>query len=252
MDNTNVIPTADVFSWAVFDEKLDSHLDKVFDAKLQGVARTEDLLGMQLELQQLRSENVQLREEMDSLRKRIEQIDRNSRRGRLVVRGLSCKEAKPAANEFIKLCSTVLKLDVGVAEVNMLSPGKGFLVLLDSVGQFHAVLAARKLLKGSRVFIEKDYTVEERDKRYHLRSLSKKISEDKAVKVRLGDFSLFVNDKPYYWTNGAVMASNEDDALFLREILSRIGYDCVVAVNDHRNKTPFSAQSRSTLNNNSN
>lgn len=229
---------ADVFSWTVFDQKLNSALD----AKLQDVAKKEDLASLQAKMQELSSENAQLKETVQRLQNRLEQVDRSSRRGRLLIRGLYSKEVKSAIDEFVKLCSNNLKLTVGVTDIMKLPAGNGFVVALESSYQYYAVLSARKLLKGSTIYIEKDFTLEERDKRYNLRQASKKLLPvEKEVKVRLGDFVLYVNDKPFSWMGGKMMASNVADAQFLKQLFVKCHYNCEVAVKDWNNSGSGSA-----------
>lgn len=237
----------DVFSWAVFDQKLSSTLDN----KLQDVARKEDLVSLQGEVEQLRSENAQLKENVSRLQNRLEQVDRSIRRGRLVVRGLKEKDVMPASDEFIKLCSRKLKTAVGVTDIMKIGGGKAFVVTLETATQYNSVLFARKLLKGTDIFIEKDWTTEEREKRFQLRSLAKKLGNESSLKVRLGDFSLFVNDKHFTWQDGKIVASSSDDAQFLGIILAKLHCDCEVIVNTRQKPitTTHSALQNGQINN---
>lgn len=218
----------DVFSWSRFSDLLDD--------KLKDVARKTDLVVIQTEIQELKEENIRLNNDIKKLTSRLEYIDRRSRSSNVVVAGLNCKNVQTAREKFTKLCSDVLKVNADVVSTRMISSGKSFLFSLGSSSQAYNVVAAKGLLKGQDVFIQKDYTEDEQNVRYNLRQLSKNISKaNDSVKVRLGEFCIFINNNKYTWSNGKVCADSVNDAEYLKNLLSECNFVIDVCIKDSMN-----------------
>lgn len=226
MDNNQNSAASDAFSW--------NKLCNLLDDKLKDVAKKEDVLSIKKEIDDLREENVVLRNEVKKLSSRIEQIDRRSRLTNIVVSGLASANAAAAKLDFIDLCTNKLIVNANVVTVRVL-PSKGtFLFTLETYLQANNVLAAKDKLKGDMIFIQKDYTKEEQDTRYNLRQLNKKISNlNLNIKVRLGEFCTFINNKKYTWMLGKFVAYSNEDADYLKNLLIQANYsmDVIVKVN---------------------
>lgn len=219
--------SSDKFSWAMFDAKLNSALD----AKLQDVAKKSDLQSICADIQQLREENVQLKEDLKLMKSRLEYVEQFSKRSSIVVTGLDGNMVKPAIEQFAKLSTTVLKTSVNVTDVRRLPTGKGFVFTLNSAMEADAVIAARAKLKGSSIFIQKDSTADERHKMYNLRQLGRNIRRiDGSLKIRHGHSRIYINDKMFTWLNGSVVATKAPDAEFLHRLILNAKYDCRVVV----------------------
>lgn len=203
----------DVFSW--------SKLGDMLDDKLKDVAKKEDVAAIKQEVEDLKVENSKLKIKVEKLTNRIEQIDRRSRSANVVVSGLSCKSTLSAKKRFEKICKDDLKMEVDIVKTRMLSSGKSFIFSLDTYGQAQRVIDSRTKLNGKSIYIQKDYTAVEQMNRYNLRKLSKVLSSSKNnIKVRLGEFCIFVDDIRYTWGDGKILAPSQREADYLNNILA--------------------------------
>lgn len=225
MDNQT---TPDVFSW--------DKLCNLLDAKLKDVTRKEDLVSIKTEIEELREENVKLRNDINKLTTRLEYIDRRTRSANIVVSGLNSNSNNEAKNEFTKLCTNVLKVNIHVVNARKLPSKNTFLFTLETNMQAINVIAAKGNLNDGSIFIQKDYTNEEQNVRYNLRQINKAVANPQNnLKVRLGEFCIFINNKRYTWSMGKAVANCNDDAVFLRNLLSEANSSIDVTVRNMNN-----------------
>ena len=232
--------------WSTFGAKLSS----ILDAKLDSVAKKDDLNVLYGEIQSLREENLVLKNESQQMKNRMEYIEQASKRCNLVVNGLSANSPHHAKEEFSKLCHTVLKSEVNVTSVRKLAAGKSYVFCLNSAMEVENVMMKRRLLKGSNVYIHKDSTADERTKMYNLRILEKNVRKaDQNIKIRQGFARIFIDDKPFLWIDGKYAAAKQCDADFLRSLLQRANFDAevIVKLQTPRNKNFATSSSEATL-----
>lgn len=110
----------------------------------------------------------------------------------------------------------------------MIAKQKTFLFNLESSSEVQKVLSTKEKLKDHTVYILKDYTEEEQHVRYNLRIKEKK----KGLKVRLGEFWIFVENKKYSWPKGKIMAYANDDAILLNNLLTECGCSFEICVRE--------------------
>ena len=152
-------------------------------------------------------------------------VDRNSRSGNVVVRGLKSSNVSAAKDDFFKLCVNILRVNICVMAVRSFFSADTFHFTLENGMQALNVLNAKGRLRGTNVFIQRDYTSGEQNTRHNLRRISKHLKNfNENLKVRPGEFCLFVNDKELTWSNGKLTAISNDDANYLRNILSASNY----------------------------
>lgn len=220
--------TADCFSWSMFDMKLNN----VLDAKLENIVKKDDIAPITIEIQQLRKENIDLKNEVHALKGRLEQIDKVCRRNNIVLSGVSCNNVSQALAEFNRLCKQTLKVAVNVVEIRKLISGKSFLLTLNSAMEVNAVLSNRINLRGSNIYIDKDYTTDVRNKRFFLRQFGRNIKKaDNTLKVRIGDHRIFINDKPFTCSGEQILAFNKTDAVFLQNLVDKASLNFTIVVN---------------------
>lgn len=66
--------------------------------------------------------------------------------------------------------------------------------------QKSGVMQNKNRLKGSRIYLEHDYTTEERNIQNETKKIAK-TEKDKGKKVKMGYRKLFVDGKSYVWSN---------------------------------------------------
>jgi len=231
----------DEFSWAT----LKLILQEALDEQLKDVAKKQDVTAINSRITELATENENLRMEIKSLQSRLESVDHANRRCNVIVKGLTCKGTESASDEFVKMAKNILKTNVYVVESTKLPQQGSYVFKLSSQEQAIAVLKAKKLLKGTSVFVNKDYTQKESNNKYNLRILAKKVSAIQDLKVRMGSQSIFIADKAYTWTDGKIVAACDNDAEFLRDVLRKIKCNFEVCVSA-RKRTPRDVNETST------
>ena len=89
-------------------KKLKCILYDIFEEKLTDITRKEDLDCIKAELQDLKTGNNRLRNEIKTLTTRIEFIDRKTRQSNMLVNGQNCKNICAAKPDFTELCKDTL------------------------------------------------------------------------------------------------------------------------------------------------
>lgn len=233
----------DTFTWAVFDAKLNQALD----IKLQNVARKEDISAISLELQSLREENAELKNEVSCLKRKLEQVDKASRRANVVVRGLKSQTPREASVEFAEICQKTLKATASIATTTRVRTGNGFVFALDTARDTDSILAARTKLKNTGIFINRDLTDSEREKSYKLRQIAKQLlNYDNRLKIRTTDFSIFVNNIHVTYQDNKIYTNNNNDAAFINHLFINAKLEYTVAVKKKKNFVEPSRMTAST------
>lgn len=218
----NSADQGDVFSWAKFENKMSK--------LLENVARKKDVLELQQTVAEVKNENKQLRQEVDNLKAKFEQLDKNSRRRNLIFCGINCVNTTMTKTEIANICNKVLKVEVSMVRIVTIKHNSDFLVELETVKQAVNILSNSAKLKNSGIYVQKDYTAEERNKRFHLRQLKnylKRVSKD--TKCMFKNTSLIIDDKRYEWCNGNIVAQNEVDKQSIMLLLvNNANYNVVV------------------------
>ena len=187
---------------------------------MKDVAKKGDLAVMQEEINLLREENECLKREVQQMASRLEYVDQRSRSANIVIDGMNSKTVPEAKSEFADICSQILKTPADVVELRKFPNSKSFTVTLGSTSQAMNILAAKGKLKGTTLYVKKDYTKSEQNTKYNLRQLRKALTNaDKNIKTRLGEFCIFINDYKYYWSNGKIVAMSNKEAALLSILL---------------------------------
>ena len=101
-------------------KKLKCILNNTLEEKLTDIARKEDLDCIKAELQDLKTENIRLKNEIKTLTTRIEFIDRKTRQSNVVVNGLNCKNIGAAKSDFTELCKNTPDVNVNIVNTQWL------------------------------------------------------------------------------------------------------------------------------------
>jgi len=218
----------DVFSWQT--------LSTILDTKLKDVARKSDLNLLQDEVKKLRSENCKLKEELSELKNRMELVERISRRGRLIVRGLTSTKGEKAVDEFEKICRDLLKIRTKVVDIVKINNKNTYAISLESPNQTSSILTQKNKLKDTAVYIDQDLTTNERNARYKLRVLARQLKPFTDIKVRLGSAYIYIDDTKYYWADDKIFAANTHDAQELHDKLLYAKLEYTIAVTPNRSR----------------
>lgn len=217
----------DQFSWDVFEQKMEK--------MLENVAKKEDIMLIRAEIDGLKKENEGLRTEINYLHKRMERIDKDSRKCNIVISGLKQNNDVEAKNTFSEMCINILKVEIDVIRFIKIKSNT-FLVELGSGKQAHDVLRSSNKLKGSGVFVQKDFTPNERTNRFHLRQLCKVIKQNNAnITCICRDTTLYVNNSSVQYQNNAYVMESDAIKSQLQEIVNNAKFACTLVVKNKNN-----------------
>lgn len=202
----------DTFTWAMFEEKMGKMLETV--------AKKSDIQQLQNCIDDLKKENDRLRNDLASLKRKVETMDKYSRRSNIVVSGITSENDKDAKQKFEHLCTNTLHSKVGICRmIRMKTPGE-YVVELESPIQATNLMINSGKLKGTNIFIQPDYTPNERSQRYHLRQLKKVVQKcDKNLICTWRGTTLIINNKSFTWNEDSVVAYNDEAKQFLDNLL---------------------------------
>ena len=181
-------------------------------------------------MQQLREENISLKENMQAMKTRLTHLGKSAIRSNVVVAGLGSTSVKSAINELINLSNSVLKTNVNVTKVRKLPNKSGFVSTMNTALEANAVVSSENKLRGSNVYMQKDSTADECTAMFHLRQLNRYLrSVDSRLKICNGKSCLYMNDMLYAWANDDILAPRED-ANFLRSLTAQTNHACNIIV----------------------
>lgn len=213
----------DIFTWDMFDARM--------ERLLENVAKKEDFYELQKNLDEVKKENESLRVDVEHLKTKMEWMDKNMRRSNVVFSGVNCINSTAAKTKIIDICNNTLQVNVNIVRVVMLKAKEDFLVELASIQEAINIITNGKKLIDSGIYVQRDYTANERKKRFELRQLKKEIQRfNKNTSFKFKNTSLFINDKQFDWHEGKIMAGNAEDKVNLSLLLakSQINYDIMV------------------------
>lgn len=216
--------TGDAFSWDIFDRKISK--------LLENVAKKDDILDLQRNLDEVKEENKNLRNDLENLKSKMSAIDKFMRRSNVIFSGINCENYQTAKTRIMDICLNILNIHVNITKVVMLKRNYEFLVELETNQQAIKIILSGSKLKNLGIFVHKDYSSEDRDKRFQLRKLKKKLREcDNSTKCTFKNTSILVDDKQYNWHDGNVIAGSVDDKNFLLAKLGNFSDEFNIVVN---------------------
>uniref|UniRef100_T1I0U7 Uncharacterized protein n=1 Tax=Rhodnius prolixus TaxID=13249 RepID=T1I0U7_RHOPR len=202
------------------------------DLKLSQVATKADLKETNEKLENLITENKNLKEEIVDLKKENKQVKeslefalRKLKSKSLVIAGLQdLKENNDYTQEVKELCVKSLGMhEPMIDRAHSVAQGRLLLVELVRQADVQAMLINAKKLKGSGIWINRDLTYQDRQKKKKLLEIRKKImAVDKVEKVLVRDGYLLYKKKKFYWDEEkGITASKEDDLSLINECFGR-------------------------------
>lgn len=204
----------DTFSWEIFDRKMEK--------MMENVAKKEDIFLLNEEIAKLKSENNQLQRELGAIKNKLQFFDQRSRCNNIIVCGLKANSNLEAKQTMLDLCAKVLKTNAIIVRCIEIKPKSEYLFELDSASQVCNILYNSGKLRGSGIFVQRDYTETERNQRFNLRQVKRGIQKShKDVSCRFKDTILYVNNRPFKWYDSSIIVNTEEDKRFLVKLLGK-------------------------------
>ncbi|KAJ3662510.1 hypothetical protein Zmor_006855 [Zophobas morio] len=161
-----------------------------------------ELRGLKVENEKIKEDNLKLKQELEKVKERVEKLDRDNRKNNIVVSGWKGEIGtdKPLAANMEKFLGRIVEGEVAVKNAYQLGP-KICLVELGKKEDKLKVMQNKKKLKnegGDRIYINDDWTPEERDVNKKIREIAKE-ERNKGKQVKLGYSKLTIEGKTYRW-----------------------------------------------------
>lgn len=203
-------------------------IEEMFDNKLKNIATKQDLNGVHQELIKLRAENVEMRAEISQLKqnektlmKRIHMTEKLSRRSNIIVSGVTGKDNNEVQQSFAELCKKVLQVNAQTMNTRKIN-ATNYCVELSSANEVGMILSNGHKLKGTGVYVRKDYTAEESTQRYKLRQIKNCLKNVNNNQVQIKGTTLIIENKRYEWSieDSQVVADKQEEAEYLQTLLN--------------------------------
>lgn len=207
-------------------KELLAEMSKLIDAK--SLASKKGIEVIRIELKEIKEENLALKGEVECLkleiRKRddkIEMLENYTKRNNLLFKGLR-SEKDAEKDTVMKICKEVLDVDISgmVQDVYCVGTNNSMVkVEYENKKVVNEILRNTRKLRGTGLFIERDYAWRTRMKRRNLLLIKKELLQ-KNSKLRtqiLGD-TLFIEGRRYKWCEeeGGLKGCSEEDGKWLK------------------------------------
>lgn len=215
-------------------KRLEVMLDNKLDEKLKNISTKEDMAKIQNEICALRKENVELRSEIQILKeneqrlmKKVEGLDKENKRTNILVSGLKAGGIDEVRQSFRKICVDVLEEEVRVGYVKKIgSTGSKWVMALPSPIDVNTLLSKSRMLKGTNIYLQRDYTQEERRQNYNLRRVKNSLKKQGEVVAKVIGTTLIIGEKKFKWAaEGHITATNKDEGKYLEDLLKANGVE---------------------------
>lgn len=177
---------------------------------------------IQENLNEIKRENEVLKPEINHLKSRMESMEKSYRRKNVIFSGINCSNISAAKSKIMSICTSDLKVTVFIVRIIPLRKNSDYLVELETTQQAIDIFSNSGKLKNTGIWVQYDYTPEERTQRYKLRQLKRDIQKvDKVPNIKFKNTSLIINEFRYFWCNGNIMAQNDGEVQKLVDLLAK-------------------------------
>lgn len=206
-------------------------IGRVLDKKLIALATKDDFNALRSDLSEINKDNKIIKEELvilksenDAMKNRLIELEDRSRRNNLIFRGLEYEggDAVQAVKNFCVKSLGLNERDLSVNRAHPLGRGKNGPIIahIPSDTVINSILKSCKNLKGTKYFVQRDYSMETRKGRARLIRLRKEISVTKGFrKMPLVHDRLLIEGRVFTWSGEKLMAGKEDGETVLSQIL---------------------------------
>lgn len=204
------------------NDELMGALSSLLDSKLASVATKQDITSLSDELGNLKAENIVLRNEIENIRNKLEDLENRSRRNNLIFRGIKYTVGGDYRKVVRDFCVGMLQCQENIW-VNRAHPlgGSGLLIAhFPDDGDINYIMSNTKNLKGTGYYVYRDFSKEVRRKRGKLMAVRREIERLKGRRRMPLIFDhLVIENQRYTWTGDRLMTGNEDGCEKLKELL---------------------------------
>lgn len=160
----------------------------------------KEQISYKQELEKIREENKSLREEIKLLKLKTESMDKERRRNNIIVTGLEMDSKNEMKDIIEGVIKEELQVEAKIKKVTGLGKRTCLVELESEVNKIDIMKNKNKLrnMKGAKVYINNDLTVEERKIQKIIREVEVE-EKRKGNKTKVGYKKLFINDAEWKW-----------------------------------------------------
>lgn len=152
----------------------------------------------------------------------MEIMEKSYRRKNVIFSEIDCSNVSAAKSKIMSICTSNLKVFVFIVRIAMLKKNSDFLVEFETTQQAIDIFNNSEKLKNSGIWVQHDYTPDERTQRYKLRQLKREIQKVDVVSIiKFKNTALMINEIRYNWSNGNIMAQNDNEMKELVDLLAK-------------------------------
>lgn len=163
--------------------------------------------------EQWRNERNQLTERIENLEFKVERMEKEKKRGNVVIKGVTFEEQakEEAAENFLK---DKLNIEIKVKRVINIRNDNGPTTNILEIGDWdkkQEIMKNKHKLKGSQIYIDNDLTAKERAIQMEIRKIAKD-RINKGCRVKVGYRKITIEGEEYGWDDkerGVVKLSKE-------------------------------------------
>ncbi|XP_059224641.1 uncharacterized protein LOC131997617 [Stomoxys calcitrans] len=192
-------------------------MNNILEEKIKNLPTKQDMEDVKAgisfatsEIANLKTENIQLKQEVELLKNKLEESDRNVawlehqiQNTKLVFKNIS--KDKPALNIVKQICNDMLNINPPIASARTLYERNGLQTVIAEFPNENAVvevLKNTKALAGSAISIERDLNPRRQRNKIAMLLIRKSILEEsRKHKIVVRDDKLNINNKWFYWNS---------------------------------------------------
>lgn len=182
--------------------KGESTLEKMMkDMMIDIKAIRNDQKEYQAEITKLKKENVEMKEKMKELERKVENMEKHQKKQNIIIKGYEFKDNEGGA-EVARFISEKLEVEVKIKDVQKLKVKQGnppmTIVKVDSWEEKEKIMKNKGKLKGTSYFVDHDLTQTEEKIQKELRDKARE-EKGKGRTAKVGYQKIFMGNTWWKW-----------------------------------------------------
>lgn len=209
-------------------EMLNVSLGQLLEGKLADVAKKRDVEAIRAEIRKVEKDNQDIRTELQCLTKKLEDSERRwedlsnrTRRNNVIVQGLDISGEESVVDSIQKFFSSALGVpNVKVNRAHFLGNPRDKRIIAHIPEDYHIgkIFANTAKLRGTTIYVYRDFTKKVRDLRQKLSKIGRKVKEvAPQERISIVYDHMYVGKSKLEWDQEKLVIGKEDGWAFLEE-----------------------------------
>lgn len=229
-NNDNMADKVGDMTYTGLTEVISNVIGGLLDNKLAPLATKSDIQGLNVEINRLKEENAQIKQELLAIKSReaaiaskLDDLECRSRRNNIIFRGVKCNRGEDCKTVIKNFCVNMLQCgdNLWVNRAHPLGTSGLLIAHFPEDADVNWIMSKGKTLKGTGYYVSRDYSQEVRAKRGVLMAVRKELERRLGRrKMQLMFDHLVIEGVKFTWTGGKLCAGAEDGCCKIKEILN--------------------------------